>query len=44
MRFEPGEVDCLLVNTTGELRHFYQRATLIFVGKSLTAQGGQKSD
>ncbi|HVY71836.1 MAG TPA: 3-deoxy-D-manno-octulosonic acid transferase [Verrucomicrobiae bacterium] len=37
----PGEVDCLLVNTTGELRHFYRHATVIFVGKSLTAEGGQ---
>lgn len=37
----PGEVQCLLVNTTGELKHFYQQATLIFIGKSITAQGGQ---
>jgi 3-deoxy-D-manno-octulosonic-acid transferase len=37
----PGSVACLLVNTTGELRHFYQHATVIFVGKSLTAVGGQ---
>jgi 3-deoxy-D-manno-octulosonic-acid transferase len=36
-----GELQCLLVNTTGELRHFYEHATVIFVGKSLTAQGGQ---
>jgi 3-deoxy-D-manno-octulosonic-acid transferase len=36
-----GPVDCLLVDTTGELRHFYAHATLIFVGKSLTALGGQ---
>jgi 3-deoxy-D-manno-octulosonic-acid transferase len=36
-----GEVDCLLVNTTGELRNFYQRADIVFVGKSLTAEGGQ---
>jgi 3-deoxy-D-manno-octulosonic-acid transferase len=35
------EVDCLLVNTTGELRYFYQPATLIFVGKSLAGEGGQ---
>ena len=39
--FTPGSVDCLLVNTTGELRHFYQHATAVFVGKSLTAVGGQ---
>src|SRR5256886_2440509 len=40
-RFQPGEVQCLLVNTTGELRLFYEHATVIFVGRSLTAQGGQ---
>jgi len=40
-QFKPGEVDCLLVNTTGELKHFYEHATVIFVGKSLTAEGGQ---
>lgn len=38
---KPGEVDCLLVNSTGELRHFYEHADVIFVGKSLTAEGGQ---
>jgi len=37
----PGEVDCLLVNTTGELRFFYGAADVVFVGKSLTAEGGQ---
>ncbi len=37
----PGQVECLLVNTTGELRYFYEHATVIFVGKSLTVQGGQ---
>jgi len=36
-----GEVDCLLVNTTGELRFFYRYATVVFIGKSLTAVGGQ---
>jgi 3-deoxy-D-manno-octulosonic-acid transferase len=40
-RFEPGEVDCLIVNTTGELKYFYEQATIIFVGKSLAAEGGQ---
>jgi 3-deoxy-D-manno-octulosonic-acid transferase len=35
------EVNCLLVNTTGELRFFYENATVVFVGKSLTAAGGQ---
>ena len=38
---EPDQIECLLVNTTGELMHFYQEATLIFIGKSITAQGGQ---
>ncbi len=33
--------ECLLVNTTGELKAFYEVATLVFVGKSLTAHGGQ---
>ncbi len=37
----PGATECLLVNTTGELKCFYEHAALIFVGKSLTAQGGQ---
>ena len=37
----PGEIDCLMVNTTGELKYFYEHATVIFVGKSLTAEGGQ---
>jgi 3-deoxy-D-manno-octulosonic-acid transferase len=33
--------ECLVVNTTGELRFFYTAATAVFVGKSLTAEGGQ---
>lgn len=40
-RLKPGEVDCLIVNSTGELKYFYEHATVIFVGKSLTAEGGQ---
>lgn len=40
-QFQPGEVACLMVNTTGELRHFYEHADVVFVGKSLTAEGGQ---
>lgn len=32
---------CLVVNTTGELKFFYEHATVVFVGKSLTANGGQ---
>ncbi|MDR3459023.1 MAG: 3-deoxy-D-manno-octulosonic acid transferase [Verrucomicrobiae bacterium] len=41
LQLRPGEVDCLLVNTTGELRFFYEPASVVFVGKSLTAIGGQ---
>ncbi|NKB24431.1 MAG: glycosyltransferase [Kiritimatiellae bacterium] len=33
--------DVLLVDTTGELKHFYACADIIFVGKSLTQHGGQ---
>jgi 3-deoxy-D-manno-octulosonic-acid transferase len=40
-RLEAGAADCLLVNTTGELKFFYEPATVVFVGKSLTASGGQ---
>jgi 3-deoxy-D-manno-octulosonic-acid transferase len=40
-KFKPGDVQCLLVNTTGELKFFYEHATVVFVGKSLTAEGGQ---
>jgi 3-deoxy-D-manno-octulosonic-acid transferase len=40
-QLKPGEVNCLVVNSTGELRLFYDHATVVFVGKSLTAQGGQ---
>lgn len=36
-----GEVDCLLLDTTGELRHWYGIATVVFIGKSLTTHGGQ---
>lgn len=34
-------VDVLLVDTTGELRMFYESASAIFVGKSLKEHGGQ---
>lgn len=40
-QYKEDEFDCLLVNTTGELKYFYEHATVIFVGKSLTAEGGQ---
>ncbi len=38
---EPGANDCLLVNSTGELRHFFAHASVVFVGKSLIGRGGQ---
>jgi 3-deoxy-D-manno-octulosonic-acid transferase len=38
---EPRPADCLVVNTTGELRDWYALATIVFIGKSLTAVGGQ---
>lgn len=38
---QAGEINCLLVDTTGELRFFYEHATVVFVGKSITAEGGQ---
>lgn len=41
VNYPPGRLDCLLVNTTGELPFFYETATVVFIGKSLTAQGGQ---
>jgi len=40
-QYPPNGLQCLLVNTTGELKYFYEHATVIFVGKSLTAAGGQ---
>jgi len=33
--------DVLLLDTTGELRAWYSLATIAFIGKSLTAHGGQ---
>lgn len=35
------ESDLLLVDTTGELRAWYDLATVVFIGKSLLATGGQ---
>ncbi len=32
---------CLIVNTTGELRHFYREVDIIFVGQSFVEGGGQ---
>jgi 3-deoxy-D-manno-octulosonic-acid transferase len=36
-----GPPDVLLVDTTGELRDWYACATVVFMGKSLCAKGGQ---
>jgi 3-deoxy-D-manno-octulosonic-acid transferase len=46
MRSEAGATrhsppDCILLDTTGELQHWYAVATIVFVGKSLTSRGGQ---
>jgi 3-deoxy-D-manno-octulosonic-acid transferase len=37
----PPPPDCILLDTTGELQHWYAVATIVFVGKSLTSRGGQ---
>lgn len=34
-------LDGLILDTTGELKHFYPMATVTFVGKSLRGKGGQ---
>lgn len=45
LRSRPAAVDpflnCLIIDTTGELRDWYSAAALVFIGKSLLAQGGQ---
>lgn len=35
------DADCILLDTTGELERWYGIATVVFIGKSLTAHGGQ---
>jgi len=35
------DADCMLLDTTGELQRWYHIATVVFMGKSLTAHGGQ---
>jgi 3-deoxy-D-manno-octulosonic-acid transferase len=35
------DADCLLLDTTGELQRWYSVASVVFVGKSLAAHGGQ---
>lgn len=34
-------IDCLIVDSTGELQNWYAAATVVFMGKSLVARGGQ---
>ncbi len=41
LRSAMADGDALLVDTTGELRAWYEEATVVFVGKSLTATGAQ---
>ncbi len=33
--------NCILLNTTGELRNWYSAATVVFIGKSILGRGGQ---
>jgi len=40
-RQEINDADCVLLDTTGELQRWYHIATVVFMGKSLTAHGGQ---
>ena len=35
------DADCIVLDTTGELHRWYPIATIVFIGKSLTAHGGQ---
>jgi 3-deoxy-D-manno-octulosonic-acid transferase len=35
------DADCIVLDTTGELQRWYTIATIVFMGKSLTARGGQ---
>src|SRR5947208_9081429 len=39
----PGEsdADCIILDSTGNLHRWYAIATIVFMGKSLTARGGQ---
>lgn len=38
---QPNEQTCLVVNTTGELRAWYFLASIVLIGKSFLAEGGQ---
>src|SRR6266576_1539664 len=43
LRQLPGEsdADCIILDSTGDLHRWYAIATIVFMGKSLTARGGQ---
>ncbi len=38
---DESDADCIVLDTTGELQRWYAIATIVFMGKSLTARGGQ---
>jgi len=38
---KPGKSQCLVVNTTGELRAWYHVASVVVIGKSFLGKGGQ---
>jgi 3-deoxy-D-manno-octulosonic-acid transferase len=38
---QESDADCIVLDTTGELQRWYAIATIVFIGKSLTAHGGQ---
>src|SRR4029450_13550807 len=37
------DADCIVLDTTGELQRWYAMATIVFMGKSLTADGGENA-
>jgi 3-deoxy-D-manno-octulosonic-acid transferase len=38
---DESDADCIVLDTTGDLHRWYVIATIVFMGKSLTAHGGQ---
>jgi 3-deoxy-D-manno-octulosonic-acid transferase len=38
---DESDADCIVLDTTGDLHRWYAIATIVFMGKSLTARGGQ---
>lgn len=41
LKTAPRPADCLVVNTTGELQYWYHLASVVVMGKSFSAEGGQ---